>query len=89
MALCEETDCGHMCRCGDGLEGDGVNECYQPINECDLGTHECNENAFCFDTNQSYGCICNEGFDGDGFQCSLVDMCSPSPWLVESRDSYT
>ena len=42
------------------------------INECEWGSHECDQNAFCFDTKDSYGCICEDGFDGDGFNCSVL-----------------
>ena len=40
------------------------------INECDIGTDECHDNASCSDTIGSYECTCDIGFTGDGYNCS-------------------
>ena len=40
------------------------------VNECALGTHECDANAICRNTNVSYTCQCKTGFSGDGFECT-------------------
>ena len=39
------------------------------INECQLGTDLCHDNASCIDTEGSYECMCETGFSGDGFTC--------------------
>ena len=41
------------------------------VNECELGTHSCDENATCTDTLGSYTCECNSPFTGDGFDCTM------------------
>ena len=43
---------------------------YTDINECDMGSANCDGNAACNDTDGSYECFCNTGFSGDGFVCS-------------------
>ena len=40
------------------------------INECEMETDNCNENANCTDTIGSFNCTCNPGYDGDGVNCS-------------------
>ena len=37
--------------------------------ECDLGTHNCSDDAVCDNTVEGYNCTCNEYFEGDGFTC--------------------
>ena len=39
------------------------------INECDLNTHNCSNNAECFNTNGSFVCNCSVGFSGNGVLC--------------------
>ena len=40
------------------------------IDECAIGTHECDLNANCTNMNGAYNCSCNKGYDGDGFNCT-------------------
>jgi len=40
------------------------------VNECTLGTHNCNTNAICTNTIGSYLCTCKIGYFGNGFNCS-------------------
>jgi len=42
------------------------------INECSLGTHNCNANATCINTNGGFSCSCNSGFSGNGVSCSGI-----------------
>ena len=42
------------------------------IDECEVGTHNCDENANCADTPGSYTCICITGYEGDGFNCTSM-----------------
>ena len=43
------------------------------IDECDLGTHNCDVNANCTDTDGSFNCTCNQGYTGDGVNCTCVN----------------
>ena len=43
--------------------------CNLDINECALGTDNCNANAACADTEGSFTCTCREGYTGDGVTC--------------------
>ncbi|XP_023245420.1 multiple epidermal growth factor-like domains protein 8 [Copidosoma floridanum] len=36
------------------------------VDECDLGLHDCHQNAVCTNTHGSYSCQCKRGFNGDG-----------------------
>jgi len=40
------------------------------INECEMETDNCDDNATCTDTIGSFNCTCNHGYDGDGVNCS-------------------
>ena len=40
------------------------------IDECEMGTDNCDGNATCTDTIGSFNCTCNRGYDGDGVNCS-------------------
>lgn len=44
------------------------------INECELGTDECDANANCTNTIGSYNCTCNEGFTGEGSNGTCTGM---------------
>ena len=40
------------------------------INECEVGTDSCDENADCTNTDGSYTCSCTTGYSGDGMSCT-------------------
>ena len=44
------------------------------IDECSLGTADCDSNAGCKNTVGSYLCTCNAGYKGDGKSCQGIDM---------------
>mmetsp|Transcript_21794 Transcript_21794/g.19214 ORF Transcript_21794/g.19214 Transcript_21794/m.19214 type:complete len:420 (-) Transcript_21794:310-1569(-) len=44
------------------------------VDECDLGTDDCDENAICTNTAGSYLCECAPGYDGDGSNGNCIDM---------------
>jgi hypothetical protein len=46
------------------------------VNECTLGTDNCDANAACADTDGSFTCTCNPGFTGDGVSCTNVNECT-------------
>ncbi|PWA59027.1 serine/threonine-protein kinase, active site protein [Artemisia annua] len=56
---------GYRCRCQEGYEGNPyvANNCTN-INECERGTHDCEDE--CVDTQGSYECSCQKGYSGDG-----------------------
>lgn len=39
------------------------------INECNIGSDRCDENALCFNEPGGYQCRCKAGYNGDGFSC--------------------
>jgi hypothetical protein len=39
------------------------------VNECALGTDNCDANATCTNTTGSFTCLCDAGFSGDGASC--------------------
>ena len=45
------------------------------VNECELDTDDCDENAECTDTIGSFNCTCNFGYSGNG------TFCCESCWL--------
>ncbi|XP_072017919.1 uncharacterized protein [Amphiura filiformis] len=45
------------------------------VNECDLRSDNCDENAVCINNDGSFTCACNVGYTGDGVTCSDVDEC--------------
>jgi len=40
------------------------------INECSVGSDNCDSKATCLNTVGSFTCICNSGYFGDGITCS-------------------
>ena len=48
--------------------------CFFDVNECDLGTHNCHDNATCTNTVGSFNCTCKDGFSGDGRHCAGMSI---------------
>ncbi|MGK3982878.1 FG-GAP-like repeat-containing protein [Sorangium sp. So ce136] len=46
------------------------------VDECALGTDNCDANAACTNTAGSFTCACNAGYSGDGVTCTDVDECA-------------
>ena len=44
------------------------------IDECTVGTANCDSNATCTDTEGSFTCTCNAGYTGDGTSCTGKSM---------------
>ena len=40
------------------------------LDECSLGTHNCDSNAACTNTVGSFTCACNVGYTGPGTTCT-------------------
>ena len=84
-ALCTDTIGSFRCDCQIGYYGDGANcssklskdlNCFWltlinqlDLDECDINTDDCHDNATCTDTDGSYKCTCNTGYEGDGMDC--------------------
>ncbi len=47
----------------------------EELHECDLGTHNCHDNANCSNIHGDFTCTCKPGFEGDGVECTNVDEC--------------
>ncbi|XXY49155.1 FG-GAP-like repeat-containing protein [Sorangium sp. So ce269] len=46
------------------------------VDECALGTDNCDANAACTNTPGSFTCACNAGYSGDGVTCTDADECA-------------
>ncbi|XP_028390639.1 matrilin-2-like [Dendronephthya gigantea] len=46
------------------------------VNECEIGTNNCNSNASCNNTIGSFRCACNVGYVGDGIKCRNLTICA-------------
>ena len=46
------------------------------VNECDYGTHTCDdsERADCINNEGSYTCACKPGFVGNGESCQIIGI---------------
>ena len=40
------------------------------VDECAIGSHNCNTNAQCSNTDGSFTCKCNDGLSGSGMTCT-------------------
>ncbi len=93
-AVCSMGDKGLVaCTCTAGYTGDG-SQC-SDLNECQLGTFECDPNASCVNSAGSYSCECNGGWAGDGKLCSDIDeckagtaICDPNAGCSNTQGSY-
>ena len=75
----------YVCSCKSGFSGTtttgGPASCAN-IDECDLQTDNCHDDAVCTDTVGSFSCNCKDGFSGDGVSSCVPipnDECSPNP----------
>jgi len=81
-AACKDGIAAFTCRCDDGFFSDDGSETgtCTDLDECILGTHECDapSEAQCVNTEGSYVCTCNSGFSLDkaGHSCADIDECA-------------
>lgn len=50
------------------------------IDECQIGTYQCDDNAACENIDGGYNCNCNPGFFGNGTECNGNDL--EVPWQL-------
>jgi hypothetical protein len=71
---CELGSAGEaVCTCASGFSGD---TCADDVDECDLGTADCDANATCANTAGSFTCTCDENYVGDGKSCTSALDCA-------------
>ncbi|CAH3192983.1 unnamed protein product, partial [Porites evermanni] len=47
------------------------------IDECQISSHNCSNNAICINTKGSFNCSsCKPGYSGNGHDCSDIDECN-------------
>ncbi|CBY35675.1 unnamed protein product [Oikopleura dioica] len=72
----------YECGCVEGYYGTGFANgqgCIELVDECDVGTHNCDVNADCFNTQAAFTCTCHAGFtddNNDGTVCTNIDECT-------------
>lgn len=71
VATCDGTACGVACAKGYFDNGDACID----VNECLLGSDNCDINATCTNTPGSFTCMCNPGYVGDGVTCVNANEC--------------
>ena len=95
--MCDIHDCAYFgtcvnnigsyeCDCVDGYKGDGL-EC-SDINECEVGTANCDPNASCLNVDGSYSCSCVKGFFGNGKKCEDVNECKSDSCDLNAKVRY-
>ena len=64
--------------CIAGLVPDANNAVCVDLDECTLGTNDCNAFATCKNNFGGFSCDCPKGYDGDGKTCADVNECATS-----------
>ncbi len=73
---CTNNEPGYICTCGSGYTLNVDGHTCDDINECTLGTDNCDANATCANTAGSFTCTCNSGYTGNGVTCSDINECT-------------
>ena len=63
---CTNTEGGYQCTCNSGYELNADGHTCDDVDECSVGSHDCDDNASCTNTDGSFTCACNPGYEGDG-----------------------
>ncbi|VDN55231.1 unnamed protein product [Dracunculus medinensis] len=100
VAECFSEQPGYFqCRCPKGfvdLSKDSRfpgRKCKKIVNECALGTHDCDGNADCIDTPESFSCKCKSGWSdisanpklSPGRTCKRANLCASANCAVEAE----
>merc|ERR1712003_552375 len=82
---CDNIDGSYTCLCNQGWkepEADKNQTVCQPVNECQNGDSDCDDNATCDDVKSvrengwvGFTCSCNEFYQGDGNTCEDINEC--------------
>ena len=68
------------CQCNAGYIGDGAEGTCVDIDECNDGSHTCDQNATCTNNDGGFYCACNVGWNtggnGQADTCHNVNECS-------------
>ena len=70
------------CSCAIGYNGDPCTD----VNECEIATDNCGDNASCSNTEGSFECTCDQGFTGDGITCTDTDECADTDTCNEATE---
>jgi len=67
----------HQCEAGfqESSTCDDTDRTCVDVDECTLGTHNCDLNADCKNMDGSFSCMCQEGFFGTGEHCAACTEC--------------
>ncbi|CAH1237975.1 FBN3 [Branchiostoma lanceolatum] len=80
--ICSLLEDDYLCSCQPGWKihhnNNGTFEHCHDIEECELGSHDCDPVAICTNTLGGYTCECPAGYDGNGTHCEDVDECATS-----------
>lgn len=78
---CCPNDVGFSCVCSNpGFRGE---RCDEDVDECSLGTHNCDRNSMCQNTVGSFICTCSSDQVPDGDKCAGF----PFHWALDGTDS--
>jgi len=70
------NDDGYICTCNSGYQGAGTAGACTDIDECVMGTNDCDPDAICTNTIGSFNCTCKAGFWGSGQNCADIPECN-------------
>eukprot|EP00736_Rhodelphis_marinus_P008888 Rmarinus@m.22865 len=73
------------CECNAGYDGDGTTSCGD-VDECSVGSHNCNIDAECENSVGSFTCGCQNDFWGDGVDCAACASHASSSGGVSASD---
>jgi len=79
---CTTADDSVCSACAAGYSQVSAGDDCTDVDECGLGTDNCDANATCTNTSGGFTCACNSGYEGDGTACSDIDGCAGTACAV-------